>query len=116
MLFRSKMKYEEKIVLSFFRGSGVPMPKPEHRFHHERKWRFDFAWLDQKLALEVQGGIWSYGRHTRGAALLKEWEKLNTAASMGWRIMYVQPRDLCTQQTINMLKEGLSQCTNTKKQ
>ena len=46
--------------------------------------------------LEVQGGIFIAGRHTRGAELLKEWEKLNTLASMGWRVLYCQPQDVCT--------------------
>jgi hypothetical protein len=86
---------------------GVPQPVAEHRFHTQRAWRFDFAWLEQKVAVEVQGGIWTRGRHTRGAALLKEWEKLNTAAALGWRILYCQPANLCGGQFIGLLKTAL---------
>lgn len=86
---------------------GLPEPVSEHRFHELRKWRFDFAWLKQRVALEVQGGIWTAGRHSRGAALLKEWEKLNAAAKMGWRILYCQPKDLCMVDTIATVRDAL---------
>lgn len=72
----------------------ISQPAAEYKFHPSRKWRFDFAWPDRLLALEVQGGIWTSGRHVRGASLLKEWEKLNEAATLGWRVMYCQPQDL----------------------
>ena len=45
---------------------GFPDPTTELLFHPKRKWRFDYAWEEQKLALEVHGGIHSGGRHTRG--------------------------------------------------
>ena len=38
----------------------------EHRFDAVRGWRFDFAFPATKWALEVEGGTWSGGRHTRG--------------------------------------------------
>lgn len=99
------------IFSAWCRTNGIPIPIAEHRFHPDRRWRFDYAWVDQKLAIEVQGGIWTRGRHTRGAALLKEWEKLNTAALMGWRILYCQPDDLLTSSFMDTLK--LSFCPNT---
>lgn len=69
-------------------------PVAEYKFHPTRKWRFDYAWPERLLALEVQGGIWTSGRHVRGAALKKEWEKLNEAATLGWRVIYCEPQDL----------------------
>lgn len=102
------MKYSPAIAKAFFTQSGLPEPIFEYRFHPERKWRFDIAWgAPQRVALEVQGGIFIAGRHSRGAAILKEWEKLNTAACMGWRILYVQPKDLCLTSTVEMIKWAL---------
>lgn len=63
-----------------------------------RKWRFDIAWPDVKLAIEVNGGLWIAGGHNRGAQMLKDWEKWNTATVMGWRLLYCQPKDLCTKE------------------
>ena len=87
---------------------GLPAPVAEHRFHATRKWRFDWAWPGQRVALEVQGGIFCRGRHTQGAALLKEWEKLNTAASLGWRILYCQPKELLTAATMELIRNALA--------
>ena len=101
------MKYNPQIVAKTFKMQGLPKPTFELRFHPVRRWRFDLAWEDQKVALEVQGGIWTNGRHSRGAAMLKEWEKLNTAAGMGWRILYCQPSDLLMSETILAIREAL---------
>jgi very-short-patch-repair endonuclease len=88
------MTINPKLVIAGFVASGLPKPVAEYAFHPTRKWRFDFAWVESRVVLEVQGGIWSGGRHTRGAALKKEWEKLNTAAALGWRVLFCEPRDV----------------------
>lgn len=76
------------------RAVGLPMPEAEYKFHATRKWRFDFCWPEAKVALEVQGGIWSGGRHSRGSGLVKEHEKLNAAAHAGYRIFFTTPQDV----------------------
>lgn len=83
------------------------MPLPEHRFHATRRWRFDYAWLDQQVALEVEGGVWVGGRHTSGAGFVKDMEKYNEAACMGWRIIRCQPKQLCTTATVETLRRAL---------
>lgn len=57
----------------------------EYRFHPTRKWRFDFA-LAKMIAVEIEGGIWTQGRHTRGSGFIKDCEKYNTATAMGWQV------------------------------
>lgn len=101
-----EMKYNTAIVVQWFKTFGLE-PEPEFRFDPTRKWRFDFAFLDSKVALEVQGGLFTGGRHSRGAALLKEHEKLNAAACAGWRILYCIPDDLCTMDVIEMVREAI---------
>jgi len=109
-----KPAYDKDVVRSVLTQLGVDAPVFEHKFHPVRRWRFDLAWPEHKLALEVQGGIFTNGRHTRGAALLKEWEKLNTAAEMGWRIVFCQPSDLMKTETIEMLKRCMLKQTETE--
>ncbi|WP_224055555.1 hypothetical protein [Vibrio penaeicida] len=48
------------------RALKLPVPETEFRFHPVRQWRFDFAWSLQKFAVEIEGGGWNHGRHTRG--------------------------------------------------
>ena len=64
----------------------------EHKFHHERRWRLDYAHLGLLLCIEVEGGIWSKGRHTRPVGFLNDIEKYNTATLAGWSVLRCTPQ------------------------
>jgi hypothetical protein len=66
----------------------------EYRFHPTRKWRFDWAWPDRMVALEIEGGAWTGGRHTRGKGFVADMEKYNAAALAGWRVLRVTPQQV----------------------
>lgn len=76
---------EEKLSLHI-RLHKLPEPVREYRFHGFRRWRFDFAWPELKLAAEVEGGTWTGGRHTRGSGFEKDCEKYNSATALGWKV------------------------------
>jgi len=65
---------------------GLPQAIREHRFHPIRKWQFDLAYPDLKLAFEYEGGIFSGGAHTRGKHFQSDVEKYNTSYLMGWTV------------------------------
>jgi len=65
---------------------GLPEPVREYQFAPPRRWRFDFAWPERKIAVEVEGGIWANGRHTRGSGFEKDAVKYNEAAALGWSV------------------------------
>lgn len=69
--------------------AGLPMPTPELRFAPPRRWRFDLAWPEQSLAVEIDGAVFTGGRHTRGAGYEKDLEKLSEALCLGWRVLRV---------------------------
>ena len=69
-------------------------------FHHTRKWRFDYAIPAAQVAIEVEGGAYTQGRHTRGKGFEADLEKYNTAESMGWHVLRVTPEWLCAPKTI----------------
>lgn len=76
---------------------GIPEPVREMRFFPGRQWRFDFAWPESKIAAEIEGGVWSGGRHTRGSGFVGDCRKYSKATSLGWRIFRFTPE---------MLKDG----------
>ena len=59
----------------------------EYRFCPSRKWRFDFAFPTEKVAVEIEGGVWVNGAHNRGAHFLSDMEKYNWATINGWKVL-----------------------------
>lgn len=60
----------------------------EFKFHPKRRWRFDFALsLPHHIAIEIEGGTWSNGAHTRGKHFEEDCEKYAEATILGWRVM-----------------------------
>jgi hypothetical protein len=66
---------------------GFPDPEREYLLVPGRRWRADFAWHDKLLAVEIEGGVWSNGRHTRGGGFTSDCEKYNEAQLLGWRVL-----------------------------
>ena len=66
----------------------------EFRFNPKRKWSADFAIPSERLLIEVEGGIFSGGRHTRGAGFMGDMEKYNSAAMLGYRVLRYSPTQL----------------------
>lgn len=82
----------------------------EHRFHDTRRWRFDFALPRLHLAIEVQGGIWTLGRHSRGGkAQLAEMEKMNMAVLFGWSVLYFSPQQIHSGEALAFVKQVYDQ-------
>lgn len=77
---------------SMFTSIGLPEPKREYKFHPKRKWRIDYCWPHHKLAVEIEGGIWVYGRHNRATTFLKDMEKYNELAIAGFFLLRFTPK------------------------
>ena len=86
-------RYSASVFAWCDRGK-LPRPVAEFQFHPARKWRADFAWVAEKVALEVDGGTWSGGRHTRGSGWLKDAEKRRAYAALGYLVIPVTPKEL----------------------
>jgi hypothetical protein len=69
----------------------------EFKFHPDRRWRFDVAWPDRRVAFEIEGGIWLQTKSGRSAGhahpdrFIRDIDKYNTAAALGWRVFRVTP-------------------------
>lgn len=81
----------------------------EWQFHPTRKWRFDFAWPLEKLAVEVEGGVWSSGRHTRGSGFIEDCIKYNEAVILGWRVIRVTTEMVKSGEAIKYIKRAIGE-------
>ena len=62
-------------------------PEREYRFAPTGRYRFDFAFPEAMIAVEIEGGTWSKGRHTRPKGFEEDCRKYNLAAIFGWRVL-----------------------------
>lgn len=76
---------------------------PEYKFSSDRGWRFDFAHEPSRVAIEVEGGTFSNGRHNRGDGFIKDAEKYSWANHFGWMV-YRLPGPLIDQGRVSIGK------------
>ena len=74
-------------AMGFYLTAHKIKAEREFYFHPEIDWRFDFAILPHKIAIECEGGIYSGGAHSRPAGILRDIAKYNDAAIYGWRLL-----------------------------
>jgi very-short-patch-repair endonuclease len=80
----------------------------EYKFHPTRKWRFDLAIPDVKLAIEIEGGVYTKGRHTRGSGFIKDIEKYNEAAINGWTLLRFTHTNHTNHEILEVVKKILA--------
>jgi len=80
----------------------------EWKFHPTRRWRFDFALPDKMLAIEVEGGIYSYGRHNRPQGYIQDMEKYNEASQLGWKVLRFTPQQVKSGDAINEIIKAIA--------
>lgn len=99
------MSYLEDAFSNNVTVHGLPEPIREFPFalRHGRKWRFDFAWLEQKIAVEIQGATWKKGAHSSGVGLKRDFEKNNYAMLDGWRLFYFDANMVTSGEAINFM-------------
>jgi hypothetical protein len=72
-------------------AAAYPPPVVELVFAPPRRWRFDLAWPEQMIAVEVEGGSYVGGRHSTGPGFWRDCEKYNAAVVLGWRVLRFTP-------------------------
>ncbi|WFQ78171.1 hypothetical protein PXH59_00565 (plasmid) [Xenorhabdus sp. SF857] len=106
--------------------AGLPMPlwgKDELQFHPNRRWRFDFAWMEQKIAVEVEGGTYNHGkekydsysgkkitqksRHLTPTGFHDDCIKYGEAAILGWCVIRVDAKMVKDGSALAMLESAL---------
>lgn len=76
----------EKLFEVQITQDGIRKPVLEFEFTDVAKYRFDFAWPEAWLAVEIEGATWAGGRHTSGKGFADDCMKYNVATLEGWRV------------------------------
>ena len=82
---RSVSALEERFLRHWERRCSIPLVR-EYRGIPDRNFRFDFCHVPSRVAIEIQGGVWTGGRHSGGVGQIKDFEKLNLAILEGWSV------------------------------
>lgn len=104
-----EVAFLESLVLSFPSIKDGMMR--EYRFlAPDELWKFDFAWPKQMVGIEIEGGIYAGGRHTRGKGFENDCTKYNTAAVEGWIILRFGPNHVRREiaETLDIVKKALN--------
>jgi len=105
---KSPSRLEDRFLM-LWKASGGPQLEREYRFHTERRWRADFAQMEARVLIEVEGGIWVNGRHNRAAGFNADLEKYLEAGLAGWRVFRFGPDQITlenVQRLVALLAEG----------
>ena len=94
--------------------STVPPYTTEHVFSPPRKWRFDMAWAEHMLALEIEGGTHTRGRHTRPIGYQNDCEKYNNAVLLGWRVLRVTSKHIMEGEALEWVKTAIGMTDTTR--
>ena len=92
------------------RALKLPAPEREYKFHPKRRWRFDFAWPAAKppVALEVEGAVWTGGRHVSGSGFTEDCTKYAEATLLGWRVFRATSAQVKSGEAVRWIQEALA--------
>jgi hypothetical protein len=77
----------------------------EYKFHPKRKWMFDYCIPEKMIAIEIEGGAFTQGRHTRGVGFINDMEKYNNAVLLGYKLLRFTPKQMKEVKTYEIIKE-----------
>lgn len=100
-----KTSWLEQLFLDQLNEVGVEGFEREHKFLKDRRFRFDFAWVDKMIAAEIEGGVWNKSRHTNPAGFEKDCEKYNLATKAGWKVFRFGPTHVKNGSAIQFIRE-----------
>lgn len=96
----------ELLLATQLEQAGIPFER-EVRFAPPRKWRADFRVYLARLLVEIDGGAWVNGRHSRGSGVEADCEKASAAAILGYRVIRVTPSQVDDGRALAWIREAL---------
>lgn len=98
----------EEALAYQIRCLGLPTPEREFKAIPHRKYRWDFAWPEARLLVEVQGGVFGRGGHSTGIGITRDADKLNNATLHAWRSLVFTSVHIKDGSAVELIKEVLN--------
>lgn len=94
----------------------MEQPVAQYQFCPTRKWRCDWAFVESRLIVEIEGGLWTGGGHSRGSGVKRDIERSNWMAANDWRLLRFTTNELQERpvQLIEDVAAVLEKLTNQK--
>ena len=108
-LLRKRQTLESRYLQGLQLIGAAHLFEREARFHDTRKWRFDFLCRNLGIAIEIHGGTFAAGRHTRGRGFGEDRRKMNAAALMGITVLEFDGPMVRSGEAIRVTEDALSQ-------
>ena len=102
----SASQLEAELALQI-RALDLPEPIREYPAIKGRKFRFDFAWVERKLLVEVNGGTYTKGAHSTGRGIARDYEKANLAVLQGWRVLTFDGKSVKSGEAVEVIRKAL---------
>lgn len=87
---------------------GLPAPDVQFRPTSTRRHRWDLAWPVSKLLVDVQGSVFSQGRHTSGTGYREDCRKMGIAVCLGYRCLWVTTDMVTSGEAVSLIETALS--------
>ena len=107
----AKVSELEEVLALQIRGVGLPEPKRQYRAIVGRQFAFDFAWPEERVLVEVNGGTWQHMGHSTGRGIQRDYEKMNLATLCDWRVLVFTAKDVLSGQAVYMIQQLLEKLT-----
>lgn len=102
----SKSELEAELALQI-RSLGLPEPIREYQAIKGRRYRFDFAFVEARLLVEVNGGTYTKGAHSTGTGIARDYEKANLAVLQGWRVLMFDGKSVKSGEAVEIIRKAL---------
>lgn len=90
------------------KNAGLQGLTAEHQFMTTRKFRYDFAFVEHKVAIDYEGGIFAAeASHSSISGILRDIEKHTEAQLHGWIVIRCTAKTVENGQALRFIKRAL---------
>ena len=79
----------------------------QYRAIKGRKFAWDFAFPDERLLVEINGGTYTVGAHSTGKGIARDYEKSNLAQLQGWRCLSFDGKAVRSGEAVEVVRKAL---------